>query len=220
MKALHRRLRAAQGDWSPGERLDPLDELIAVLLSQHTSDVNSARAFRTLKSRYPSWEQVADAPVDDIADAIRRGGIANLKARRIKQVLEEIERSEGRLDLSRLRHLSDPDARAFLLALPGVGPKSAACVLQFSLGRPAFPVDTHVHRVARRLGLVGERVSAEAAAAALEPRIPPEIRHEFHVQLIRHGREICKPHVPRCSECALFDLCDAGPRLLVEGSAR
>ncbi|HEX2236647.1 MAG TPA: endonuclease III [Actinomycetota bacterium] len=220
MLALHRRLRKTQGQWSPGERLDPLDELIAVLLSQHTSDVNSARAFRNLKSRFPSWEEVADAPVDEIADAIRSGGIANLKARRIKQVLAEIERSEGRLDLERLRHLSDEDARAFLLALPGVGPKSAACVLQFSLGRPAFPVDTHVHRVAKRLGLVDERASAEAAAEMLEPRIAPEIRHEFHVQLIRHGREICKPQIPRCSECPLFDLCAAGPRLLSEGAAR
>ena len=160
-----------------------------------------------------------DAPEEEIADAIRSGGIANLKARRIKQVLAEVERSEGKLDLERLRTMGDDEARAWLLALPGVGPKSAACVLQFSLGRPAFPVDTHVHRVARRLGLVSERATAEAAAETLEPLIPPEMRHEFHVQLIRHGRETCKPQRPRCTECPLFDQCEAGPRLLAEGLA-
>ena len=187
-------------------------------MSQHTSDVNRDRAYARLRDRFKSWEEVLDAPVEEVADAIRPGGIADVKARRIQAILAEIEKRESRLDLSRLNELGDAEVVDYLCALPGVGPKTAACVLLFSMGRDAFPVDTHVHRVVARLGLV-PKGSAEAAHRALEPAIPSELRYELHMQLIRHGREVCKPGTPRCSECVLFDLCEAGPRLLASGAA-
>jgi endonuclease III len=193
--------------------------LIVTVMSQHTSDVNRDRAYGRLRQRFPSWEQVLDAPVEEVADAIRPGGIADVKARRIQEILGEIERRESRLDLDRLNELADAEVVDYLCSLPGVGPKTAACVLLFAMGREAFPVDTHVHRVVTRLGLAPPG-GAEAAHRLLEPAIPPELRYEFHVQLIRHGREICKPRMPLCSHCVLFDLCEAGPSLVASGAAR
>ena len=160
-----------------------------------------------------------EAPVTDVADAIRSGGIAEVKARRIQAILGEVKRREGSLDLSRLARLSDDQATEYLCSLPGVGPKTAACVLAFSLGRRAFPVDTHVYRVSTRLGLIDSKSTAEQAHRSLAELIPPEIRYEFHVRLVRHGREVCKPAAPLCSECVLFDLCEAGRRLLASGDA-
>jgi endonuclease-3 len=208
-----------QGPFNPKPRLPVLDELVLTVLSQHTSDANSGRAFATLKRRFRSWEEVSRAATSEVADAIRAGGIANVKARRIRAILAAIEEREGSLDTMRLEGLSDADADAYLRSLPGVGPKTAACVLVFSMGRSAFPVDTHVHRVAARLGLVGGGATAEQAHASLAPRVPPELCYEFHAQLVRHGREVCKPRRPRCSECVLFDLCTSGPRLLAQGLA-
>jgi endonuclease-3 len=182
--------------------------------------VNSARAFAGLMQRFGSWQEVLEAPVGEVAQSIRPGGIANLKAMRIQQILAEIEAREGRLDLSHLTRLSDEQANGYLRSLPGVGPKTAACVLLFSMARDAFPVDTHVQRVATRLGLLPAGISGERAHAVLAPRVPRELRYEFHVQLIRHGREVCKPRVPCCSDCAVLDLCDSGPGLLAEGRAR
>ncbi|HYN36967.1 MAG TPA: endonuclease III [Actinomycetota bacterium] len=190
------------------------------VLSQHTSDINSTRAFAGLRKRFSSWEEILDAPVEEVADSIRSGGIAQVKAERIKRILNEVEEREGTLDLARLSSLSDMEVNEYLCSLPGVGPKTAACVLLFSMRRPAFPVDTHVHRVAKRLGLVPEKASAETTQRLLEPRIPPELRYEMHMQLIRHGREVCKPRMPLCTQCALLDLCEAGPKLLAEGAAR
>lgn len=209
-----------QGPFRPGEPAPIVDEVIGTVLSQHTSDVNSARAFESLKGRWPSWDAVLDAPTEDIAVAIRSGGLAEIKAPRIKSILVEIKRREGRVDLRRLEELPDEEVEAYLRSLPGVGPKTAACVLTFSMRRPAFPVDTHVHRVTARLGLIPPQTSADRAHDLLTPAIPPELRYEFHVQLVRHGRTVCKAGVPRCSECVLFDLCAAGPRLLAEGRAR
>jgi endonuclease III len=190
------------------------------VLSQATSDVNSERAFAGLTGRFSSWQEVLDAPTGDVADAIRSGGIADVKARRIQKILAEIERREGTVSLARLKRMSDEDVVSYLCSLSGVGAKTAACVLLFSLGRAAFPVDTHVLRVAARLGLIDERATAQAAHRLLEPAVPAELRYEFHMQLIRHGRTICTARRPRCSECALFDLCEAGSRLLATGDAR
>ena len=190
------------------------------VLSQATSDVNSDRAFSGLKQRFGSWQEVLDAPEPDVAAAIRPGGIAQVKARRIKEILAEIERREGRLDLRGLARLPDDAVVDYLCSLPGVGPKTAACVLLFSMNRPAFPVDTHVERVTKRLGLVEPKLGAVTVHALLEPAVPEELRYEFHVQLIRHGRTICKPRLPSCSACVLFDLCEAGPALLADGAAR
>ena len=209
-----------QGDFAPKKQLPIIDEVVMTVLSQHTSDINSGRAFRGLRERFDTWEDVLHAPTDEVADSIRSGGIAQVKAARIQQILSEIERREGGLDLTGLSQLPDDEVNEYLCSLPGVGPKTAACVLLFSMNRPAFPVDTHVHRVTRRLGLIDEKTNAEKAQRLLEPRIPPELRYEMHMQLIRHGREICKPAVPLCTDCVLLDLCEAGPKLLAAGRAR
>ena len=219
VRAVHRRLIAHQGRPSPKPRLPIIDELVLTLLSQNTSDSNSSRAFASLKERFTTWDDVMLAPVDEIADAIRPGGLADQKAPRLRRILKEIDAREGGLDLSRLHERSDQEVDQYLVSLPGVGPKTAACVLTFSMGRAAFPVDTHVHRIVRRLGWIPEKLSADTAHRQLTPRTPPEIRYELHMALIRHGREVCKARSPQCNECVLFDLCDAGPRLLAAGEA-
>jgi endonuclease III len=211
IRAVQRRLRRQQGPFTPKPRLPVIDELIATVLSQHTSDVNSGRAFATLKRRLPAWEEVLDAPTGEVANAIRSGGIADQKAPRIQRILAEIEEREGRIDLSRLEGLDDGEVERYLITLPGVGPKTAACVLTFSMGRAAFPVDTHVHRVTARLGWIPPGASAERAHQLLSRRIPADIRYDLHVALVNHGRAVCKAQRPRCGPCVLRDLC-AYPR--------
>ncbi|MBA3289879.1 MAG: endonuclease III, partial [Actinobacteria bacterium] len=193
---------------------------IMTVLSQHTSDTNTERAFAGLKQRYSVWSQVVAADPTEVADAIRPGGLADTKAVRIQAILSTIEEREGSLDLARLNELDDDEVDAYLVSLPGVGPKTSACVLLFSMGRDAFPVDTHVHRVALRLGLVPAQTTADRAHRLLLPAIAPELHYELHMQLIRHGREICKAARPLCTECTLFDLCESGPQLLASGVAR
>jgi endonuclease-3 len=190
------------------------------VLSQHTSDVNTARAFKGLKERFPTWPEVLEADPMELADSIRSGGLADTKAVRIQRILSEIEAHEGDIDLNRLKALEDSEVEEYLVSLPGVGPKTAACVLLFAMGRAAFPVDTHVHRVAIRLGLISAKTSADKAHRLLAEGIAPELRYEFHMQLIRHGREICKAVRPLCTECTLLDLCVGGPELLAKGLAR
>jgi endonuclease III len=191
----------------PESRIDPLSELVAVVLSQHTSDVNSERAFHSLRARYPDWESVRRAPTPDVADAIRSGGLAVIKAARIQRILGQILDARGELSLDFLAERSLDEARAFLRGLDGVGPKSAACVLLFSLDKPAMPVDTHVHRVAGRLGLIPRGTTAEAAHEQLERLVPPDEVYRFHVNLIWHGRKICKAPRPRCAVCPVNPLC-------------
>ena len=210
IRAVQRRLRAEQGSFAPKPRLPVIDEIIATVLSQHTSDVNSGRAFAQLKNVFPSWEQVVDAPPAEVAAAIRCGGIADQKARRIQQILAAIEDREGRVALERLNGLDDAAVEDYLTSLPGVGPKTAACVLVFSMGRAAFPVDTHVHRVATRLGWIPAGTTAEKAYRLLAPRVPPGIRYDLHLALITHGRTVCKAQRPRCGACVLRDLCAYG----------
>lgn len=204
---VQRLLRREQGPFRPKPRLPELDELVATVLSQHTSDVNSERAFASLKERFPAWEDVLGAPTAAVADAIRMGGIADQKAARIQRILAEVAELEGRLDLARLRELDDEAVEAYLTALPGVGPKTAACVLTFSMGRPAFPVDTHVHRVALRLGWVPARATAEQAHVLLRDLVPPAIRYDLHLALIVHGRTVCRPRQPACDRCVLRPRC-------------
>jgi endonuclease-3 len=188
-------------------RGDPLDVLIETVLSQNTSDRNSERAFRSLKGSWPSWEAAARARAPALERAIRTGGLARLKSRRILGILAELRRREGRYDLRSLRRLSPADADARLRGLPGVGPKTRACVLLFGCGHPAFPVDTHVHRIVRRLGLAPERASAEKVHARLAPAIPPRRALDLHLNLIRLGREVCRPRQPRCAGCPLRPSC-------------
>lgn len=187
----------------------PLDELIATVLSQHTSDTNTARAFAGLRSRFPSWDDVVGAPTPEVADAIRSGGLADVKAPRIQVILRAVQAETGETSLDWLGSLSLDRARDWLLALPGVGPKTAACVLLFSLGLPAMPVDTHVHRVSRRLGLIESGVSAEAAHLALDRLVGPDRDsiYALHLNLIQHGRDTCKARNPACSRCCLAEIC-------------
>jgi endonuclease-3 len=198
----------------PPRRSDPLEELILTVLSQNTSDANSFRAYGSLRARFPTWEALAVARPSEVAASIRSGGLSNVKAPRILAILRAIQEREGHLDLSLLGHMSDAEARDYLTSLPGVGPKTAAVVLAFSLDRPALPVDTHVHRVASRLGLIGPKSSAAKAQDILESITPPEIRVAMHVGLIRLGREICKPGRPKCEVCPLVDLCPTAPTVL------
>ena len=195
-----------QREWHP--RLDPLSELIFTILSQNTSDVNRDQAWRRLKERFPTWESVLAADAAEIAEAIRPGGLANVKAPRIQETLRVIQMERGGFALDFLAEMDIDEAKLWLTSLKGVGPKTAAIVLLFSLGKPAFPVDTHVHRVSRRLGLIGPKTSREQAHEVLEELLPPEIYYTFHLNLIAHGREVCKSRRPRCATCVLQEHCD------------
>jgi endonuclease-3 len=203
---VHRRLLEEYGEptWRP--HMDAVSELVSTILSQNTNDVNRDVAFDRLRSRLPTWEQVRDADQEIVIEAIRPAGLANQKGPRIQDALRRITRERGELDLDFLSW-SIEDAKDWLCAINGVGPKTAAIVLLFSLGRPAFPVDTHVHRVTKRLGLIGPRVSREKAHVSLEELVPETAYYPFHLNLIRHGRQICSSRSPRCSECPLRDLC-------------
>ncbi|HEY1627815.1 MAG TPA: endonuclease III [Streptosporangiaceae bacterium] len=212
IELVRRRLRAEQGEFVRHRRLPVLDEVIATVLSQHTSDRNSERAFAQLKERFPAWEQVLDAAWEDVADAIRCGGMADQKTRRIRQVLAIVEEREQRLDLDRLYELDDAAVEEYLLSLPGVGSKTAACVLVFAMGRAAFPVDTHVHRIVTRLGWVPPGTTAERTYRILNPLIPPLVRYELHIEFIVHGRTVCLAQRPRCAACVLRDLCPHADR--------
>ena len=188
-------------EWQP--RYDPASELVYTILSQHTSDINSERAFRALMATFGSLEAIAAADVADIEDAIRSGGLAKTKAPRIKAILNEVKRKVGSYDLSFLAEMPLEDAKAWLKELDGVGPKTAAIILCFSLGLPAMPVDTHIYRVAKRLGFFGPKVSAEQAHDILEPMVDSEDVFAFHLYLINHGRQVCKARRPRCGDCVL-----------------
>ena len=187
--------------WRPHR--DPVAELVLTLLSQNTSDTNSGRAFIRLLDAFPDWQSLLDADVKAIEEAIRPGGLAPTKAPRLQAMLREVWGRCQSFDLSFLREMPLEEARAWLRSLPGVGPKTAACVLLFSLGRPALPVDTHVHRVAKRLGLVPEKTSAERAHELLEAMVTPEQVYPFHIQLIKHGRRTCTAQRPKCPQCPL-----------------
>lgn len=218
------RLARAYGPEHPArpaaERLDPLSELIRTVLSQNTSDQNRDRAwvglrarFPGLRARLPRWRDVVAAPEADVVDAIRAGGLAATKAPRIQAILREVLAREGRLSLARLGHLSDDDARAYLHSLPGVGDKTAACVLAFSLDRAVLPVDTHVARIAIRLRFADARDAPATIERRLTEVVPPRARLETHRNLIAHGRAICRARTPSCEACPLRDLCPfpAGP---------
>jgi endonuclease-3 len=187
--------------------MSALDELVLTILSQNTSDVNSRAAYESLRRAFPTWAAVERARLDEVVSAIAVGGLARQKAPRIQSALREVRAREGRLSLDRLSKMSLEEALAYLRSFQGVGPKTAAIVALFSLGLPAFPVDTHVHRVGLRLGLIAPGTSAEKAHLDLAEAVPPPRRYAFHVNLIRHGREICRARRPECERCPLTDLC-------------
>jgi endonuclease-3 len=193
--------------------LPPLDELVSTILSQNTNDNNRDKAFYALRARFSSWELVRDAPVAQVIEAIRPAGLGNQKGPRIQQVLKEISTERGNLALMFLKELPLEQARAWLTKFKGVGPKTAAIVLCFSLERPAFPVDTHVYRVTGRIGLRGpqpEKMTVEAAHPYLETLFPPETYYAAHLNIIRLGREICHARKPDCPGCPLRQICDFG----------
>ena len=186
---------------------DPIEVLVETILSQNTSDSNSGRAFASLKASFGTWEDVASAPAEHIARGIRCGGLSQIKAVRIKQVLGQIEKEQGRISLDSLKSRTTAEAADYLMRLPGVGRKTASCVLLFALGKPSLPVDTHVFRVAKRLGLIDSSTSVEKAPGVLQEQIPSSKVYQFHIHMIEHGRRVCRARQPRCHECALGRLC-------------
>jgi len=207
LRQIARRLRRAYGPPPAPRRLPPLDELVLTILSQNTNDTNRDRAYADLRATLPAWEDVADAPLPVIERAIRSGGLAPTKAPRIRAVLRALRDRGIALDERALRRIRHDRLFDLLVALPGVGPKTAACVLLFSLDRPYFPVDTHVHRVAIRLGLVAPRSTAVQTQAQLQAALAPSEMYEAHMNLIRHGRHVCVALRPICSQCVLNDIC-------------
>ena len=194
-------------EWQSGE--EPVDVLIGTVLSQNTSDINSKRALNSLLSTFGDWEVVAHAPVEHIAQAIKSGGLSRIKAARIKQILNEIEKGQGCISLDFLNLMSVSEAKDYLLHLPGVGQKTASCVLLFALGKPCLPVDTHVFRVAKRLGLLDSRVSVEKAHSLLQEQVSLSKVYQFHLHMIEHGRRVCHARQPRCHDCVLKEGCSS-----------
>ena len=203
------RLEAAYGKAVLRTRRPALDELVLTILSQNTSDRNSEHAYARMRERFPTWGDVRDAPETELVEALRPGGLAVQKAPRIQAALRDLDR----LDLEWLGGLPADEAMRWLVALPGVGPKTASCVLLFSLDVPVMPVDTHIHRIALRVGLVPAGTTADAAHALLTEMTPPDRMLEAHLLLIRHGRTTCTARRPRCEECVLLDMCDYGRSL-------
>jgi endonuclease-3 len=190
--------------WHPR---DPVATLVNTILSQNTNDVNRDAAFSQLRERFATWEAVRDAPAEELVEAIRPAGLGPTKAPRIQGALRRISDREGEITLDFLRERSAEEARAWLTDLPGVGPKTAAIVLCFALGKPAFPVDTHVHRVSGRLGLIPEGTSREKAHDLLEEIVPEAMYYPLHLNLIAHGRAVCHARNPDCEDCVLRDDC-------------
>jgi endonuclease-3 len=191
-------------------RYPPVDELVFTVLSQNTADVNTERTFAALKARFPEWSAARDASAEAIEEAIALGGLAHTKAPRIKRILEAISTPGGAPDLGILDRMTDAEAQDYLVGLPGVGPKTAACVLLFSLGRPLMPVDTHVHRLALRLGIIDAKTTAEQAHPLLTELAgadDPEQVYAAHVDFVRHGRRVCHARRPACGECPLAGFC-------------
>ncbi len=206
-QAIYHRLEDVYGIPEWREPLEAMDELVSTILSQNTNDRNRDLAFHSLRKVLPTWELVRDAPAEIVIEAIRPAGLGNQKGPRIQQVLREITAERGSLDLSFLKGYSDADALAWLMRFKGVGPKTAAIVLQFALGKFAFPVDTHVYRVSGRIGLRPEKISVEDAHAYLAQTFDPHQYGAGHLNLIRLGRETCHARKPMCPICPVRDLC-------------
>ncbi|MEJ7616433.1 MAG: hypothetical protein WKF30_05560 [Pyrinomonadaceae bacterium] len=189
---------------------DPLDMLIGVILSQATSDVNSQRTFDALKRRYPTWDQALAARKSALATTIKSGGLSNQKAAVIKDLLRQIKEREGQLDLSFLHRLSTADAARYLSQFRGIGPKTIACTLLFACRQETFPLDTHIFRVLRRIGLIPQKCSDARAHEIMNMMVPKGKHYSFHVNLIRHGRRLCHPRDPLCDRCPVVEYCDFG----------
>ena len=205
---IHQTLLVSFGEPIWRNPLPAIDELVSTILSQNTNDVNRDRAFDSLRAKFPTWEAVRDAKEKEVIEAIRVAGLANQKGRRMQQVLRAITEERGSLDLQFLAEMPIEEARAWLTKFNGVGPKTAAIVLCFSLGMPAFPVDTHVYRVTGRLGLRPEKMTLEQAHPYLESVFPSETYYAAHLNIIRLGREVCNARKPNCPQCPVNTLCE------------
>jgi endonuclease-3 len=194
----------------PTRKSDPLAMLINIILSQATSDINSDRTFQNLKRRFKTWENVLAANEDKIADAIRLGGLANQKARVIKNLLQQIREARGKLSLKFVEKMSDEDARDFLLQFRGIGPKTVACTLLFASHKEVFPLDTHIFRIFKRMGVLPEKITDAKAHRLLDEIAPKGKFYSLHVNLIRLGKKICRPKEPFCEKCPLVEYCDYG----------
>jgi endonuclease-3 len=203
-------LRRAYGPRSAKCRGDAVSVLVDTILSQNTSAANSDAGYRQLRRKFRTWKQVADAPVAEVERCIRVSGLSNLKAPRIQSILRRIKSDRGKIDLQFLNELEDAAACDYLRAFPGVGPKTACCTLLFAFGKALFPVDTHIHRIARRLALVSPKATAEQTQEMLTPMIQPADRYETHVLIIEHGRKTCRAINPRCHDCVLLKMCPYG----------
>ena len=201
-------LTAVYGELNWSRNLDGMDELVSCILSQSTNDINRDRAFDRLKARFPTWDAVRFAAVDDVIEAIKPAGLANQKAPRIQDVLGVIFDKVGEYSIDFLNDLSIDEAKDWLVSLKGVGPKTAAIVLCFAYGRAAFPVDTHIFRVSKRIGFLPEKMSANDAHPVMEAMVPAEDYYQFHIQLIQHGRDTCHARKPACESCPISGLCD------------
>ncbi|MCP4644317.1 MAG: endonuclease III [bacterium] len=206
IRTVDRLLDKAYGPRGTPERRDPLAMLVGAILSQNTSDVNSTRAYDALRAAYPTWESVAAAPARALESVLRPGGLAKTKSARIQRILRAIA-ADGPLTLGHLDRMPDDEAERELLAYEGVGYKTARCVLLFALGRDSFPIDTHVHRILTRLGVVPEGMSADRAHVFVPPLVPEGRCYAFHVNLIAHGRQVCRPRSPGCGECCIRRCC-------------
>jgi endonuclease-3 len=207
-QAVHRLLLEVYGQPTWRQEHDPVSELVLTFLSQNTSDVNSHHAFEQLRAHYPTWDAVLAAPTEDLADSIRPGGLADIKAPRIQAALQRILAEQGKFSLDFLADLPLKQAERWLTSLKGIGHKSAAIVLLFCFGKPAFPVDTHVHRVSQRLGIVSAKTGREDTQRVWEALAPAAAYYSLHLNVIRHGRLVCKATNPRCAVCVLQPHCD------------
>ncbi|UCG25131.1 MAG: endonuclease III [Chloroflexota bacterium] len=216
-QTIYRLLLVRYGEPQWRQHLPPVDELVSTILSQSTSDVNRDKGFYALKERYPDWESVMSAPEDDVRDTIRPAGLANQKGPRIQAALRFIVDERGELSLDFLQEMPVDEAMAWLMQIKGVGRKTASIVMLFAFGRPAFPVDTHVHRLSGRLGLISPKVTADKAHGILENMGEANTFYAFHLNLIRHGREVCVARNPRCEICWLQEQCDYYQRLVSAG---
>ena len=210
---VHSLLQQYQGQvtWTP--RYDPISELVFTILTQHTSDSNALKAFNNLVGQFPSWQDILDADDEEVAKTIFIGGLSKIKAPRIKSVLKVIKSDTGSFNIDFLRHMTLTEAKNWLKSLPGVGPKTAAVVLAFALNMPAMPVDTHIYRVSKRLGLIGKKIDVDKAHDILENSVDPNKVFSFLVYLIQHGRTVCKARKPLCNECVLNDKCQSAFKL-------
>jgi len=205
---VHKRLLNVYGVPVLTNNYSPIDQLISTILSQNTNDRNRDTAFISLKQRYPSWIDVRDAKENEVIDSIRTAGLANQKGKRIQEILRQITELRGDINLDFLGEMPVEEARQWLLNFKGVGPKTAAIILLFSFGKPAFPVDTHVFRITKRLGLIPMNMTVERAHSHLENIFPEESYYSLHLNLVRLGREVCHARNPDCSRCPLDNLCE------------